>query len=327
MTIYWAGGEIGAVIPSTSGPLEVAAASVDRYDTAFARCYINASGGGSSNPDNVYLETPAWASQTVLWHHAYNDGLAASVVDAVVWELFDGAGTAVIRLKHIASGDLLNLEYLNASAVWTVAGSVSNFPDAGGYLDLYHSISSGGVLALYAGGTQNIYATGLPLSHITGIVKSRFRSGWTYCAWSDMIVASISTIGWRLVPLPISGAGATSGWTGAYTTVDEIPYSDADFISSSAANDISTFATTAPSFTGYRVRGVVVTARSKCGAAGPQNLQLALRVAAVNYFSATKAQTTGYGASVNVWETNPATTLAWDSAAMPAIEPGVKSIA
>jgi hypothetical protein len=55
-------------------------------------------------------------------------------------------------------------------------------------------------------------------------------------------------------------------------------------------------------------------------------LQLALRSAGTTYFSATKALDFGYGAFGNVWETNPATSAAFLSSEIAALEYGVKSI-
>jgi hypothetical protein len=143
-----------------------------------------------------------------------------------------------------------------------------------------------------------------------------------------MIVQDQSTIGFVLGTCVPSGAGSTSAWTGAYTDIDEAVTSDADFISSGTANQVSTFAQTAiPTLTGYVVRAVCVSARAKRGSSGPQNIRMALRSAGTNYFSGSDISLgLGYAPVQTIWATDPATSAAWVNTAISSLEPGVKSI-
>jgi hypothetical protein len=104
-------------------------------------------------------------------------------------------------------------------------------------------------------------------------------------------------------------------------------YSDLDFINSGTANQVSTFAINAPTLTGYVVQAVAVTARANRGSGGPQNLKLVLRSAGTDYLGSTKSLDVGYGAFVEIWETDPATSAAWVNTAISTLQPGVKSIA
>ena len=193
--------------------------------------------------------------------------------------------------------------------------------------------SASGSLKLYIAGTELIDSGTIDLSGTTSLKNFRFygmTSGpsTNNIYVSQVIVADEPTIGMRLGSYHPSGAGATSSWTGDYSSIDETVYSDADFILSATANQVSTFAQTGPALTGYVVRAVGVSTRSKCGVGGPQNLRHALRSASTNYFSSADiALDVGYESQLTIWETDPATSAAWVNTATSTLQPGVKSIA
>jgi hypothetical protein len=192
--------------------------------------------------------------------------------------------------------------------------------------------TASGLGEIYVGGTQRLTQS-VDLSAITSIRKVRIIGGSAggfgfRTRISQMIVQDQSTIGFVLGTCVPSGAGSTSAWTGAYTDIDEAVTSDADFISSGTANQVSTFAQTAiPTLTGYVVRAVCVSARAKRGSSGPQNIRMALRSAGTNYFSGSDISLgLGYAPVQTIWATDPATSAAWVNTAISSLEPGVKSI-
>jgi hypothetical protein len=315
MTILFMGGEMASFLPSSSAPIE--SASPVRHNASFARCSVS-----TSTSSSEYFNTITWASQDELYIHGdviqNSAGTGFNQAIMTLYDVSDGA----LRLKRYTDGRL-EIEYLNASAVWTSA-DIDTFSEDIQTIDFYCKISTGDA-KLYVGGTERLSATGLPLGHITGITGAQFNANYAM-HWSQVIVATEPTIGWRLITRYPSGAGATSSWTGTYTDIDEISYSDADFINSGTADQVSTFAQTGPTLTGYTVRAVGVYARARRGAGGPQNLQLALRASGTDYFSGSKALGIGYTPQGHVWETNPATSAAWVNTAIDALQPGVKSI-
>jgi hypothetical protein len=145
---------------------------------------------------------------------------------------------------------------------------------------------------------------------------------------SELIVADVNTIGWRVGTLYATAAGTTNTFTsGDYTSIDEIVYSTADFLSSATADQIFLANCNDLSPGSFTIKAVGVGALARNDAAGgPQNLQLAIRTNATNYFSATKTLGVGYSANINIWETNPNTAAAWTSADIAALQIGVKSI-
>lgn len=323
MSILFVGGEMGSFVPATANAYETT--TLLGYNTAFSRCAMALIGQFD------YVESSDFGSGASLYCHF--DLAVSSVTGATEHYRFrwcDGSGTEVIRLAHISSTQTLRLDYWNGSA-WVSAGSLNVDLDAARQtIDIAAVVNSAsGSLKLYLSGTERIDSGTIDLSGITALGKLRFYGPTTITGTlvSQCIVADEPTIGMRVFTVAPSGAGATSDWTGAYTEIDEITYNDGDFINSPSANQVSTFSISPGTLTGYQVRAVAVTARAKCGASGPQNLQLALRSSGTNYFSGSKALDVGYGAFCNIWETNPATSAAWVNTAVAGLQPGVKSIA
>jgi hypothetical protein len=317
MTIYFAGGEMGAFIPSDSTVEEIST----NKNGAFARGSID------------IVNTSSYAGGTFstladFWLHFEAVQGTANVSERTMISFYDSGGTERVRLRSTKSGDYtLAMQYWNGAA-WTTAGS--SFVVDNSELQTFDvhivSNSASGSIALYLAGTKRVDSGTIDLSSFSGLAEMRLKCAAVGTKYSQLIVADESTIGWRLTTAPATGAGATTDWVGGYTEIDELTYSDADFINSATANQVELFShsTTVPA--GYTVRGVAVTARAKCGASGPQNIQLALRSAGTTYFSSSKALDAGYGAFVNVWETDPATAADFTASAIASLQFGVKSI-
>lgn len=326
MSILFAGGEMGAFVPATANVNEYTTiGGITAWDASFARCALKIGN------DSDYAESADFGTGADLFCHfdmlAHLIGTGSNENHRFRW--CDGSGTEVIRLVQIYSGQVLRLDYWNGAA-WVSAGSITvSMTAARQTIDIHAVVNSAsGSIKVYLSGTERIDSGTIDLSGITSLGKVRFYGGVnTYYSYvSQVIVADESTIGMRLFTVPVTGAGATSSWTGTYTEIDEIIYADADFINSASVNQVSTFATTVPSLTGYQTKAIAVTARAKCGASGPQNIEMALRSAGTNYFSSNFALDAGYRAFCNVWNTDPATAGAWAGAAVTAAQPGVKSI-
>lgn len=326
MTILFAGGEMGSFSPSDSTVVEDTGS---HHNTSFARCSIKIPLPGA------YALSPVLTSTTSGWLHFDQDmatgGSDLSYVTA--FELLTSAGAARIRMQTDVDVGGVKMEYWNGSA-WTAAGSTITGVDLASIqtFDVSWTVNSGtGSIALYIAGTERITSGSIDLSGIANIAQVKFygRAGAaTERFISQVIFANESTIGMRLMTGYASGAGSDSAWgSGTYASIDEAVYNDVDFIASSTNAQVSTFAMTLNSaVTGYTVQAVVATARAKKGATGPANLQLAVRASSTNYFSASKALTTGYAPYVEVWETNPATAIAWTVAEATAAQFGVKAI-
>ena len=330
MSIFLFGGEMGTVTPSDANVIEATndlGGSGASYNSAFARCHIRCSGSTS------YAQTPVLSNKADIWIHVEIDQTTAITSSTLrtVMEMVNAAGTSKFRLQAARTDDNWSLDYHNGTT-WVNLGSFIADGSALQTCDIHIvSNTASGSVAMYMSGTNRFTSATTDFSSIAGVAQLKMY-GVTAAvdgqhAFSQIILADEPTVGMRVFTVPVSGVGADTGFTGAYTEIDEVTYSDADFINSGTANQVSTYATTAPALTGYNVRAVSVTARAKRGAGGPQNIQLALRSGGTTYFSSSQALDVAYGAHINVWETNPATSAAWVNTAVASLQPGVKSIA
>jgi hypothetical protein len=129
-----------------------------------------------------------------------------------------------------------------------------------------------------------------------------------------------------------TGAGATTQWdpsAGAnFACVDEVPPSDADYVSTNVNDEIDTYALgdlpVSPPI--QSVKCVQVNARArKEGASTPQKIALVVRAGGTDYPSGDKVLTTSFKGHANLWEQNPNTAAAWTESGVNGIEAGVKA--
>lgn len=316
MTVYFMGGELNAFNPSNSSTIEVT--SSGDFNSSFTRCALSCGGSSGHYGESVALTLP----DEFYFHCDLTWPLSTSGTGKIS---FYAGATEVFRLQS----DNANLQMMALiSGVMTNVGSAVPWAETSlETVDLYvdgNTVS--GTARLYLSGTLQATASA-DLSQVTGITKLRVYDhvGYSQCI-SQVIISDESTVGWRLVTRYPNGNGTSGDWTGTYADVDEIVSSDVDFVNSSTNGQVEQFTQTGPAISGYTIRAVGVYARAKCGGSGPQNLQLSLRSSGTDYFSASQALNTGYAAYGNIWDTNPATSAAWLSTAIDALQPGVKAI-
>jgi hypothetical protein len=323
MTIVFAGGEIGAFTASDSNTHE--ATTSGTFDSAYARCGISST--GTSTTANTATFASSLAEGYLHWRMIH--GLASPSFWVGNVQLKNSGGVVMFNLEYFSN--LMRLYYYNGSG-YTLAFSDIPISETGlCELDLYWlGNTASGQIRLYSSGSLAATSGTVNLSAVANVGSAVFIGGeiGSTNVVSEVIAASEPTIGWRLGTIYPTGAGSTNSFdSGTYAEVDETVYSDADSLSSGTANQIATFACNDLSPGGYVIKGVAVAARAKRGTTGPQSLQLATRTEGSNYFSATKALDVGYGAFLNIWETNPNTGIAWTETEIDAIEIGAKSIA
>lgn len=316
MAVLFMGSGLDALNNSGLNEQEISAPAFTSFmDSSFVRTAVRI--GAFSG----WAETPEWTAVQELWVHYY---VSCDSRTSDYLALMDGS-TAVFKM-HTASGTM-RLSYLSAPATWTQVGSAFTVPD-NCYLDIYFKSGASGEVGVYVNGVEQMTASA-SMTFAEDVTKAR----WTYVDnvyhnISAIAVAEEPTIGWRVNQGYPSGNGANTAWTGDYTSVDEAALSTADYIYSGTANQVETFThTLVAAMTGYVPRAVAVAARSRRGSSGPQSLQLALRSGSTDYFSSSHSPGLGFGAEVNVWNTNPDTSADWTSSQIASLQPGVKSIA
>ena len=149
--------------------------------------------------------------------------------------------------------------------------------------------------------------------------------------FDDFVVDDAGWIGdTRIAGLSPDGAGNSAQWdpsAGAnYACVDEVPASDADYVSTNVNDEIDTYSLANLGVSPYSVKAVQVLARArKEGASTPQNIALVVRTGSTDYPSSDQGLGTNFKGHVNLWEQNPNTAAAWTESDVNGLQPGVKS--
>jgi hypothetical protein len=198
--------------------------------------------------------------------------------------------------------------------------------DSGGIIQ----VKLNGVLDIdYSGDTKPGTNTQFDILRIAG-TGSAYAHGW----WDDLVVDDAAWIGdTKIQGIRPTAAGNAAQWTpsaGAnFQCVDEVPPDDADYVETNTAAILDThgFGDLVGSI--ESIKCVQVHARSvKEGAPTPQNLQLAVRSGATDYFSGNKAVPAAAPKGLfNIWETDPNTAAAWLASGVNAAEFGYKAVA
>jgi hypothetical protein len=322
MTIYFAGHEVGAFTPSDASTFERTDAAY--YDSTYGRSALGLY-GGSTRADSFTFT-------------ALNEGFVRYSMNAAVssgtifnWSavlLANATGINIARVHHVAGN--VYLSYYNGADI-TVAGPAPITETTLNHLVLAFKVNSAsGYLRLYSAGSLILDSGVIDLSAISNVVKLRWYGPPSTNSFgvSEVTVTTVSPIGWRVGTLYPNGAGTTNTFdSGTYPDVAETVYSDTTGLISGTANQLATFNCNDLAPGGYVIKGLSVNVRAKRDTTGPQNMQIAIRTHATNYFSPTIALDVGYGSYCYVWETNPNTGIAWTEAEIAAVEIGVKSIA
>lgn len=326
------GGELSSFDPSSSSVTEATGSSTFNYSPPYARCGIKIPPGNS-------MTSPTWpvAATFTLHTELQMDPPTFPAINALIFQAFNGA-TEVMRILGNGKATQTLTFYTLQSGSLTLVGSmvISNpglVPPA--VIDFTLVAGGSGSLTVLSAGTQVFTSSGLNHSGFAGVTQIKAYSygsdlsglsGAAY--WSQIICDTVSHVGDHLYTLPLNANSAVNlGWTGSVTDINEVVLNDANFVSAATAALVSTYLAAGFSLSGLNVLGIGVAARAKTTGGGPQNLDLALRVAGANFFSGNIGLNAGYQACFNSWVNNPATSATWLAAAAQAVEGGQKSIA
>ena len=191
-------------------------------------------------------------------------------------------------------------------------------------------VKRNGVTVINATGVQTAPST----TNLDRILLGMSNSGVGAVYFDDFILDDVGWIGSTSIQgLAVTGAGNSAQFdpsTGSnYACVDEIPPSDADYISTNVANEIDTYACGDLTGTINSVKAVQVQARCmQEGSPAVPKIQLVTRPTSTDRVSVSKSvQTFAPGVVSNIWELNPDDSAAWESADVNGMEIGVKAVA
>lgn len=155
----------------------------------------------------------------------------------------------------------------------------------------------------------------------------------TFAYFDNFIMDDAAWIGdTKIQAILPTGVGTTTGWTPSagnnWACVDERPASDADYVSINSNDVVDTYGAANMAGTIDSVKCVQVQSRAESdGAPTPTNLKLAVRSGGTDYLSGDNAVPASPAGLCNLWETNPADSLAWEESDVNAMEIGIKSAA
>jgi hypothetical protein len=275
-------------------------------------------------------------SAETLWVHAHVgcEGGAVTSSNPLI-ELRNSSGHPWFRFVSIVAGSLQPQwnSGTGASPVWTSVGS--SVPAADNE-KVNYDIS----ITLGSPHTFNVYKANSLISSgsftqasLTSLDRVRFGSshsssgGFVGTGISQILCTEgIPTVGAIVPTVKATGAGANTGWSGAFSDVNEIGINDTTTQAAVSAGLKSTHAMgdiTVPA--GFEIRSVFNWTRAKNDGTAPNNLKSVIRQGGVDYSSGDVANIgLGYGPVGARYDTAPDSSN-WTQAIFNAIEAGYES--
>ncbi len=271
-----------------------------------------------------------------FWFSFYFNWVSTSGGAGLGIGIFSAAGDELFRFNGVGNSSTGALRYHNGT-VLTTTDQVTGGSYTGLHrVDIHIKIAdTGGIFEVYRDGVLDMTLAGVTTDTLrtsaTELGRIVCRSfGLAHNDYSGMIIGNEDTRGYRLNQALPNGAGATTGWTGAYTTVDETGFNDADSASTGTLNALSTFAFPAAHAdfnTGaWTVRAVAVGFRGVAPHDGSLDIAGVVRTASTDYASAGLDVPPAYRGMTAIWDVNPNTGVDWLFADASAAQVGVKAV-
>jgi hypothetical protein len=266
---------------------------------------------------------------------------ALSLDNTSIISFKDSAGTALATFKLNGTTGRIESHLGISTGTLLATGTTAIVAGTVYLIEIrYKPLNSNGIIQVkvnggafeidYSGDTTN------GLEYVQEIIFGRAPGDSTnsYAYLDDVVVDDASWIGSTSIQgLAVTGAGATTQFDPSagnnYQCVDEIPASDADYISTNVPDEIDTYACGNLTGTINSVKAVQVQARCmQEGSPAVPKIQLVTRPSDTDRVSASKTvQTFAPGVVSNIWELNPDDSAAWSEADVNGMEIGVKAVA
>jgi hypothetical protein len=319
--VVFAGGEMASFIPQNSDVNEITTSGF--YDSNFARCAMSPGSGGvffTSAPFTNPTTQAVISSLSVPLWFAYRVQLNAPFGQNPFFQVLSGA-TPVFQLLASGGGEgtLIVSQYWTGTN-WVTIGSGTSVPN--GTLQALALFVSTTSFQLYIGGVLNDSGSAA-MSEVTAISGFKCFNPGNVIGFSEMMVADISLITYRLQTLPITGAGGVQNWIGPFGNIDGVVTNLGSFVYTPSAAEETIYEHSTTVFA--NIRGIAVTAFVSAGSGGPQHVELTLESGGTTAQSSQRAQSAGYAGNVSIWNTDPNTGQAWTQSAADIIQYGVTS--
>lgn len=299
-----------------------------------------AEGTTSSNMESTYsdsylsgwftAQTPNFAAElTEGWvHECLFTGTAAGFRDGDIIQGYNSVRNG-IDWSVITVDDVASFKYWNGSSLTTLSGTYNMSAGTRANWDVYFKKhASAGILRLYKDGTLVLEETGLNTSNfaVDCVRIKGYDSTSSTISVSQVIVADESTIGMKVFSPNLSAGNSNTFTSGAATDVDVDTATKLNTYITGNSNGLkATFAMENIPAGSLVAKAIAVNTRAKKGASGPAHMNMVARVGGTDYNHGTDHNlTVGIDPFAVIYNTNPATGLAWDNTTVDASEMGVR---
>lgn len=274
-----------------------------------------------------------------VWVHALVTGSGnfnpTSGIIAPLIELRDSSGFPWFGLRCIVSGIVQPMynSGTGASPVWTAVGAT--FASAAETLNYDVALTLGSPHSVTVYKDNTAISTGtFTQALLTSLDRVRFGGVHTSAGATQgtgisqvLVTSNISTVGAIVAQSKGTADGANTGWTGAFSDVNEIGVNDATTQAAATAGLIETHVMsdiTVPA--GFEINTVFHWMRAKNDGTAPNNIRSTLRLSGANYAGPTASNIgLGYGPVGSKWTQAPNASN-WTAANFNAIEFGYESL-
>lgn len=333
----YAGGRMDSVRVLVGTPAEITSAG--RFDSTYADSAIYCESGENIATDFVTSTAGVLSATTVvtgetLWSHfEMYPGASSGSVRSVV-EFWNASSQPWLAIRTTTTSALYGLYYnsgTGASPTWTLIGSTFGLTSSTRYIvDIKLTLGSPHSVEFSLDGTlsQSGTFTQASLTSLSSVAFGYVSTGGTGSSWSQILhTRDIPTIGAKVYTRRGTADGANTGWTGAYTDVNEAITNDASVQNSASAGQKETHVMadiTVPS--GFEVGSVFHWMRAKNDGTAPNNIHSVVRVSGTDYATGNLANIgTSFGPIGARYDQNPGTAANWTAAGFNGIELGYES--
>lgn len=330
MTIEFVGNTLADFLADVSGAgmEHYSSEGSDRYDETRVpnALYVPIDANGTS-PFTIYTEAEA-ADCWVHFQYRNPEMYANGAGGALIWvydesdNILGGIDAISDSLRAYANGD--SAQYGLQSAMASLEFQT---------IDLHVEVDASNItVTLYKNGSQISTAVSSNTGGKGGVKRiffvnddmSYYDGSSSY--FSEFIVTGggESTLGWRLSCIEPTGEGNYTDWDGGFAQLANPDIA----VSAGASADgerVSSTVTYNGEATPAGIRAVILKTLVSKGDVGPGTVKPFLRIGATDYEGASQPVTTNMDSYDEVWENNPATSAAWDTADIASLEIGIKA--
>lgn len=312
MPVLWVGHEAECYTIETGANTEIVDASEAGYERTGFRI---GRGGGQSH------SRPDFAAQNEIWHRFRNkDNFSPG---EVIWAIEKADGTKVARitatgfsgpLQYQVSSDGVAFTNVGATFAGAGDGAVGRFDvhhrgTVDGHVEVYYGVPGGQVKVVDVTGDYSASSAIVRIYHGANTVGGGFDTDV-----AGEVVQTTPTLSTTSEVKPPTAQGADVDGTGTFADVDEISYSDVDFIVLPAIGNHQSFTSAARTLTQVVVSGVTLSCRAWYEAGGPTSIKPYLTIAGVRHYGPAFALDLVALGYQYTFLTNPATGVAFTTA-------------